>query len=363
MSKLNKILRIKYGVEVTTDNYINGENFVENYLGGIDVKFSKYENVIRNKIVYITHEACIQMCKDFKNDTLLLEAEILFKCDKCNERFSSKQILTRHLNKKNSCDPVKLSCKICNTEYSTKKNLTEHLLTQKHIINTQTYNSTISNNEQHINNSDNANNNNAKTVSNSGAIKHNTVSRDTITTNNNTNIILVNYDNIDILKELNSKEGIEILNKDPKHIIEHIVKVINYNKDKPHLHNTICDNESKNKASCYKDGDWETKNLKLLAEEILDSRGKDLKKLYKKYKVHLEDDQKDAILEFFDQNTYKNDESEEDETTSDKKRRIESNNIHNRTYQKKRKSDIVKLTKIMSDGTRNLKLKSANNKY
>ena len=50
-----------------------------------------------------------------------------FECTKCNEIFSTKQHLTRHLNKKNKCDTIsEYQCNICNKYFKSSYYLNDH---------------------------------------------------------------------------------------------------------------------------------------------------------------------------------------------------------------------------------------------
>lgn len=53
-----------------------------------------------------------------------------YKCIKCNQLFACKKTLTRHLNKKNSCDKLtenSIKCEFCNIIIRDKKNRNQHL--------------------------------------------------------------------------------------------------------------------------------------------------------------------------------------------------------------------------------------------
>lgn len=60
----------------------------------------------------------------------------MYKCSKCNKEFNYESQLTRHKNRKETCDKKEdFNCKLCNSNFKYKSDYMRHEKTKKHKLN------------------------------------------------------------------------------------------------------------------------------------------------------------------------------------------------------------------------------------
>lgn len=109
---------------------------------------------------------------------------------------------------------------------------------------------------------------------------------------NNANKIVIDKLNIvefakDGIDDLTKKEMREIMNTD-NHITK-LIKLVNFDEDKPEHHNVLFTNVNSSYGKVYRDGKWETEHIIIIINRMIDTKVNDLKLILDKFHDKLDD--------------------------------------------------------------------------
>jgi hypothetical protein len=230
---------------------------------------------------------------------------MLYKCEKCNKEFATKQSYEKHLQRKSECSletKLKLEkkeffCNFCNQGFTEKKNLLRHLknnicsaydeitLTKSELINIyQKVNKSV---PDEITNNNNKNTINKSVLGNKNNVNNNS--------NNNSLSYVENNQNIQIMVNPFGKESqlpvpAKVYFEAMKNLIKGIpllVKYIHYNYDHPENMNIEGKGISSKYLVVYDGKDWNLANKKNIIHNLIT-------------------DKKDQIDDFFDEQVENN---------------------------------------------------------
>ena len=206
-----------------------------------------------------------------------------YKCSKCGRVFDRKIGLERHLARKTQCTKFSGSktnkkvfdpkCKGCGKSYSRKDSLNRHMKICKGNINK---NITKGNkNSKIINNNVTGNENNINNIE----TQNNKININNPVINPTINLIFFGKDGID---SLTSDDFIKIL-KSHDNPYESIIKIINFDPNKPNHHNVYYPDMKATYGKVYENKKWVDKKINEIINSILDSKTDDLHEILKKF--------------------------------------------------------------------------------
>lgn len=207
-----------------------------------------------------------------------------YTCRRCKISFNDKSKYDRHITKKKKClikksgskkNKKNYYCRICNTNYSRKNTLIRHMETNMHI-------------------------NNTKSIKNKGTIKKGSNNNqiiaeingnvNTINNNCNNNTTIHNYyisafGNEEINK-LTTRDKLAILSSDDNPMITIIVKT-NLNSTIPEYHNIGYADLKSGYGYIYNGETWEKKEIRLIMNDLINFKGRDIKKIHKEVSKYM----------------------------------------------------------------------------
>lgn len=219
---------------------------------------------------------------------------VVYTCERCQKKFNKKFDYNKHMNRKIPCKIIneeekidqksdeKPYCDVCDKSFNRQDALTRHLNTQLH--------------KSKVNNSMNAaigknNNNPIQIVGN-----HNKVI--------NKNFYLISPFGEEEIEKLTTKDKIRIFSSDDNTIVMIIIKT-NLNPLTPIYHNDGYTDLKSGYGLVYNGKSWENKSIKTIMDDLLNSKRKDLLKIYEEIKIYLSNDDNEDIenkLEDIDNN-------------------------------------------------------------
>ena len=203
-----------------------------------------------------------------------------YTCKRCKISFDDKSKYDRHITKKKKCTIKKLGkktnkkdhyCKTCDTNYSRKSALMRHMKTNMHINNIKKKG--IIKKGSH---------NNQIIAEMNGGV--NTIN------NNSNNTTIHNYfisafGNEEISK-LTTQDKIAILSSDDNPMITIIVKT-NLNSTIPEYHNIGYADLKSGYGYIYNGETWEKKEIRLIMNDLINFKGRDIKKIHKEVSKYM----------------------------------------------------------------------------
>jgi hypothetical protein len=198
-------------------------------------------------------------------------------CNKCGFFFSRKSSLNYHTTN-NVCGKSDFKCADCGYIYSNKTALNRHFESKKHL-------STHSVRHTNINDSNHTN----ISIGNNNHINNITVNQTQVK-----NVFLIlDYRDSKLIDTIKGHEAYAILTKDD--FIGSLTQQIHFDKNKPSGNNVICENIKDKRAVVYSKGKWQTKDLKLVAQELFDDRARDIKTIFDRHKLSLSEEKIEQI--------------------------------------------------------------------
>ncbi|XWV26788.1 hypothetical protein QJ857_gp0263 [Tupanvirus soda lake] len=197
---------------------------------------------------------------------------VVYTCERCQKQFSQKCVFDKHVNRKIPCqitnEPVIIQkenyCGICNRQFSRSDTLRRHMKSQLH--------KKIK--EAQINNHIRTNN---------GVINQIIGDKNIIINENYYFLSPFGQEEID---GLTTKEKFAIFLSDDNPIVMIIVKT-NLNPLKPQYHNVGYTNLNSGYGLIYNGDTWERKEIESIMNDLLNSKRKDLLKIYTEIKDFL----------------------------------------------------------------------------
>jgi hypothetical protein len=262
-------------------------------------------------------------CKVKSNDP------IIFNCPKCNKTYATNGSLQRHIS--SNCikiqasvkqqpqqpqqpqnpqfvksDHIKLhndfSCDLCNKTFTRKDTLLRH---------TQKYCKTVrqQNNHTHAmydklakkiedmeNNMNELKKENQKLKNNKTINNNNTINDNSTTINNNVNIKIVANSTED-LEFITNNDAFKFICRSANSVPE-LIKMLNFDKDKPENHNMYLPNIGSNTVCVYDGNDWLRTSLYDTLDHILDSKNSYLSNKNDELKEKYSERQQNAVRGF-----------------------------------------------------------------
>ncbi len=200
---------------------------------------------------------------------------VIYTCDRCKKQFNQKCNYNDHVNRKILCDIVienkecdndEFYCNICNKYFSRSDALKRHLKSQLHKKNKSTQ----------------INNNSTKT--NNGII--NQIIGDKNVVINNKNYYFISPFGQEEIDDLTTEEKFAIFLSDDNPIIMIIVKT-NLSQQKIQYHNIGYTNLNSGYGFIFNGESWEKKEIDSIMNDLLNSKRKDLLRIYTEIKDFL----------------------------------------------------------------------------
>ena len=180
------------------------------------------------------------------------DSKIRYICQNCSKDFNNrKSDYTRHINKKNGCENDSINVENNNKNVENDNVIME--LMKKIINQNEKMNNDILDlkNEISMLKEDNENLKNQ-------VIQYNT-------TNNNNYIVINNFNDTNYKGNFNN-----LLKERGKSIYIKTIKNVFLNPEKPENHNIYVADKSRGLVKIYNNGSWETKNINLIVDKIID---------------------------------------------------------------------------------------------
>jgi hypothetical protein len=340
MEKIAAILNEKYDITISKSKLINLIDLIEkiikpecdnlNETDIVDKYIDEIDNItLIDNHPYISIKTCIMLLRAEACKNVLYSLGKAHKCNKCDKLFITKKQLSQHENKKIPCDRLKCLC--CNINFSRLDNFNRHLESKKHTRNvTNSKCNQTSNKNVSIGNNTSFGNNTAIGDNNNNAI----------TINGNV-FIIVPYGK-ENLNDLTDEEKQKILQSSSYKIVSELLKVVNFNKNKPENHN-IKYNDYKSKfGKIYTDEGWELREVKDLVYDIVVKGTYDIEKILNEYGKKIDEKYIKCVRTVLDKLQYKpSDDYTYDDIIFFRKKIIDEVKIslYNNTQKMKKKSD------------------------
>ena len=226
---------------------------------------------------------------------------VKYICKRCKKNFEHKAAYDRHLNRKNKCEIKKFNsktnkkekdhyCKICDKKYSRKDALIQHKKTQLHKNNIKKNKMILGDQNKLINKGDK---NNSIYGSRNNLIKKKNFNNNNTTINNN-NYYISPFGNEEISK-LSTQDKIAILTSNDNPIITIILKT-NLNPLIPEYHNVGYIDLKSGYGFIYNGETWEKKEIRTTMNNLLNLKGRDLKKIHGEVSKYLTSEHNKNIL-------------------------------------------------------------------
>ena len=224
---------------------------------------------------------------------------VVYKCKRCKKIFEDKTSYERHLNKKFKCKVNKSGskvnkkkthcCKTCKKTYTRKTSLVRHMKTQLHKANLKKLKITKikKNNKKNMDVDVNANGNSNEINNCSKNNSYNKINSDNTIINNN-NYYLAPFGEIETDK-LTTDDKLNILLSDEDPIVQIIFKT-NLNKDTPEYHNVGYMDIKSGYGYIFCGDTWEKKEIRLIMNDLINFKGRDIKKIYKEMSKYMTED-------------------------------------------------------------------------
>jgi len=210
-------------------------------------------------------------------------------CERCKKRFNHKRRYEEHLSRKISClireDDIydiddnenknENHCKICSRSFSRKDTLERHKKTQLHKLLAK---KSIKKNNGKIAIKGNNNSNNKVIINN----------------NKNKNYYFISPFNQEEINELTPEEKIKIFSSNENPIVMIIIKT-NLNPSTPQYHNVGYTNMNKACGYIFNGNTWQKKEICAIMNDLLNSKRKDLLKIYDEIKEYVSEEQNKNI--------------------------------------------------------------------
>ena len=208
--------------------------------------------------------------------------ESKYRCERCGYSSNTKAHMITHLNRKFKCEPVhnnistddllsticperdgNFSCEFCNKKFALKRYLSQHKQKCKKASShtndaaeSVTINNITNNNNNITNNITNVTNNNVTNVTN---IVHN-------------HIMLMPFgqEDLDFLFEDKFKQIMKKCIADPMKGVQHIIKLVHFNPQKPEYQNICIPNISRSHALCYDGQGWVISDKDEMMKKLVD---------------------------------------------------------------------------------------------
>jgi len=189
---------------------------------------------------------------------------VIHECPKCHRKFQQKSHLENHINRKNPCtveENQKNKCQYCNKSYSRKYTLDRHI---------KSIHDDITKQADHIN----AENSNVYQNNNSGDVIINNINSVT-----NKNYFMLYPFGQEEIEKLSTDDILCIFDSDDNPIIMIVIKT-NINPEQKEYHNVGYTDLNSGYGYIFNGNTWIKKNIHSIINDMLNTKQKDLLKIY-----------------------------------------------------------------------------------